>query len=222
MTLVNSTVLRTRALIRSMPMVRPSLLAIFPPAMTENAETSRRFPRDAGDLIKNALRHDSGRAHRMPGRRARSAQSRWTCGKNHSSGLACHYARDRGAGDPGLIAAGALRSDLFGSRHDDDFLRGHAIQDRTDELRCAAPTRRPRRGVPDAEPGRLQADRHRRVADQYFPGGGRLRAHRVAAVSTVVRADLFARGRRRLLPLVAANGRCKLPASERYRQGSTS
>ena len=52
-----------------------------------------------------------------------------------------------GLSRPGLPAAGALRPDLLRARHDHDFLRGHAVRDRADELRGAAAARRARRGV---------------------------------------------------------------------------
>ena len=59
----------------------------------------------------------------------------------------------------GIPAAGALRPDLLGSRHADDLLRRDAVHDRPHELRRAAPAGCPRRRVPDAEFGRLLADR---------------------------------------------------------------
>jgi Cytochrome C and Quinol oxidase polypeptide I len=61
----------------------------------------------------------------------------------------------------------------------------------------------PRRRVSNAQLGRLLADRHRCAARQYFAARWRIRADRVAAVSTALRADLLPRCRRRLLPLVA-------------------
>ena len=109
---------------------------------------------------------------------------------------------------PGLSAARALRPDLLGSRHADDLLRRDALRHRADELRRAAAARGPRRRVPHTQLGRLLAYRHRCAAGQYFAGRWRIRADRVAAVSAALRADLLARRRRRLLPLVARNFRC--------------
>ncbi len=65
---------------------------------------------------------------------------------------------------PRLPAAGALRPGLLGAWHADDLLRRDAVRDRADELRRAAAARGARRGVPDAELGRLLADRHGRAA----------------------------------------------------------
>ena len=115
----------------------------------------------------------------------------------------------------GLPAARALRPDLLGARHADDLLRRDAVRDRADELRHAAAARDPRRGVPDAELGQLLAHRHRRAAGQRFAGRGRVRAHRLAAVSAAVRAHLLARRRRRLLSLVAADLRRRNAADRR-------
>ena len=105
----------------------------------------------------------------------------------------------------GLPAARALQPDLLGPRHDHDLLRRDAVRDRADELRRAAAARRPRRRLPDAQLGRLLADRDRRAAGQHLAGRRRVRAHRLAALSAAVGADLFARRRRRLLPVVAAD-----------------
>ena len=86
----------------------------------------------------------------------------------------------------GVSAAGALRSDLLRARHADDLLRGDAVRDRADEFRRAAAARRARRRVPDAELGGVLADRDGRAAGQYLAGGGRVRPHRLAAVSAAV------------------------------------
>ena len=104
-----------------------------------------------------------------------------------------------------LSAARALQPDLLGPRHHHDLLRRDAVRDRADEFRRAAAARRPRRGVSDPELGRLLAHRHRRAAGQYFAGDRRVRAHRLAALSAAVGADLFARRRRRLLSVVAGD-----------------
>ncbi len=87
-----------------------------------------------------------------------------------------------------LPAAGALRPDLLGARHADDLLRRHAVRDRPDEFRRAAAARRPRRGVPDAELRQLLADRDGRAAGQHLARGRRVRPHRLAALSALVRA----------------------------------
>ena len=117
-----------------------------------------------------------------------------------------------------LSAAGALQPDLLGARHDHDLLRGDAVRDRVDESRGAAATRRPRRGVSDPEFGRLLADRDRRFARQHLAGGRRVRAHRLAALSAAVGADLFARRRRRLLSVGAADFR-RRHAGRRHQSG---
>ena len=58
---------------------------------------------------------------------------------------------------------------------------------------------------PDAELGQLLADGDGRAAGQRLAGGGRVRAHRLAALSAAVGADVFARRRRGLLSVVAAD-----------------
>ena len=58
---------------------------------------------------------------------------------------------------------------------------------------------------PDPQLGRLLAHRDRRAAGQRLARGRRVRAHRLAALSAAVGADLFARRRRRLLPVVAGD-----------------
>ena len=118
-----------------------------------------------------------------------------------------HDALAAGAGVPvaGLPAARALRPDLLGPRHADDLLRRDAVRDRADERRRPVAARRARRGVPHAQLGQLLADGDRRAADQRLAGGGRVRAHRLAGLPAAVRADLFARRRRGLLPVVAAD-----------------
>ena len=128
-----------------------------------------------------------------------------------------HDAVATGVGVPlaGLPAARALRPDLLGPRHADDLLCRHAVHDRTDELRDAAAAWHPRRGFPDAELGQPLAHRHRCAAGQRFAGRRRIRAHRLAAVSAAVRDHLFARRRRRLLSLVAADLRRRHPADRR-------
>ena len=118
-----------------------------------------------------------------------------------------HDARPAGGRLPiaGLSAAGALQPDLLRARHHHDLLCRDAVRDRVDEPRGAAATRRARRGVSDAELGRLLADRDRRAARQPLARGRRVRAHRLAALSAAVGTDLFARRRRRLLSLVAGD-----------------
>ena len=108
-------------------------------------------------------------------------------------------------GRAGLPAARALQPDLLGARHDHDLLRRDAVRDRADELRRAAAARRPRRRLPDAQFGRLLADRDRRAAGQHLARRRRVRAHRLAALPAALGARLLARRRRRLLPLVAAD-----------------
>ena len=104
-----------------------------------------------------------------------------------------------------LSASRTLQPDLLGARHADDLLRRNAVRDRADEPGRAAAAWRPRRGVSDAELGQLLAHRHRRAARQHFAGRGRVRAHRLAAVSSAVGDHLLTRRRRRLLSLVAAD-----------------
>ncbi len=120
-----------------------------------------------------------------------------------------HDAVAAGAGVPvrRLSAAGALRSDILGARHVDDLLRRDAVRHRVDELRHAAAAWRSRRGVSDPQFGQLLADRDRRAADQHLTGRRGVRAYRMAALSAAVRTHLFARRRRRLLPLGVADFR---------------
>ena len=122
-----------------------------------------------------------------------------------------HDAAAAGARLPGarLPAAGAFRPDLLRARHDHDLLRGHAVRDRPDELRRAAAARRSRRGLSDAQLGRLLADRDRRAARQPLAGDRRVRANRLAAVSAAFRADLLTGRRRRLLPVGDPDFRCR-------------
>ena len=119
-----------------------------------------------------------------------------------------------GAGDEraGLPAAGPLQPDLHGPRDDDDLLRRDAVRDRSHELRRAAAARHARRGIPDAELGRLLADGHRRAAGQHLAVRRRVCAHRLAAVSAAVRAAVLPGRRRRLLPVGAADLRGRDPA----------
>ena len=131
--------------------------------------------------------------------RMRDAAAR-LCRRHHDAG-----ATGDGLSLAGLPAAGALQPDILRARHHHDLFRGDAVRDRADESRGAVAARRARRRVPDAQFGRLLADRNRRAAGQYFAGGRRVRAHRLAALSAAVGADLFARRRRRLLPVVAAD-----------------
>ena len=63
------------------------------------------------------------------------------------------------------------------------FFVRHAVHDRADELRRAAPARRARRRIPDPQFGRLLADSDRGAARQPFTGGRRICAHRLAALS---------------------------------------
>ena len=99
----------------------------------------------------------------------------------------------------GLSAAGALRPDLLGPRHDHDLLRRHDLHDRPDELRGAAPARRSRRRLPDFQLGVLLADRVGCAAGQHVSRGRRIRQDRLARLSTAVGAAVLARGRCRLL-----------------------
>ena len=110
-----------------------------------------------------------------------------------------------------LPAAGTLQPDFFRARHHHDLFRRDAVRDRADEFGGAAATGRARRRVPDAQFGRLLADRDRRAAGQCFAGRRRVRAHRLAALSAAVGTDLFARRRRRLLSVVAADFRRRHP-----------
>ena len=119
---------------------------------------------------------------------------------------------------PGFPAAGALRPDLLRARHHHDLLRRDAVHDRVDEFRRAAAARRPRRRLPDAQLGRLLADRDRRAAGQHLARGRRIRAHRLAALSAAV-------GTRPIRPASASIticGRWRFPASARWSRASIS
>ena len=112
---------------------------------------------------------------------------RWSCccaasPSHHDARAAGHRCRRRA----GISAAGALRPDLLGARHDHDLLHGDAVRDRPDEFRRAAAARRARRGVSDAELGELLADRLRRAADQYLAGRSASSPDRLARLSAAV------------------------------------
>ena len=104
-----------------------------------------------------------------------------------------------------LSAAGALQPDLFRPRHHHDLLRRHAVHDRIDQLCHAAAARRARCRVPDFQLGRILADRGRCAAGQYFARRRRVLPRGLASLPAALRAAVFAGGRHRLLPLVAAD-----------------
>ena len=71
----------------------------------------------------------------------------------------------------------------------------------------AVAARGARRGFSHAEQRQLLADLLGRPAGQHEPGGGRVRPHRLAALSAFVRTEVFARRGRGLLSLGAADRR---------------
>src|SRR5439155_23127965 len=81
-----------------------------------------------------------------------------------------------------LPAAGTLRPDFLGTRHDHDLLRGDAVRDRADEFRRAVAARHTRRRLPDTQFGRLLAHRERRASRQHLTGRGRVFTGRMAGV----------------------------------------
>ena len=105
----------------------------------------------------------------------------------------------------GYLPSAALRPGLLGARHDHDLFRGDAARHWTDELCCAVAARRARRRFPDAQLGQLLAHRNRRAADQRVTCHRRFLARELVGLSAALRARLFARCRRRLLPLVIAD-----------------
>ena len=123
------------------------------------------------------------------------------CRRDHDAPAA--VARDRRVA--GISAAGALQPDLLRPRHDHDLLRGDAVRDRVHELRRAASARCARRRLPDDEQRQLLAECFGRTSRKPQPVPRRVRAYRLARLSTVEREGFFARRRRRLLSRRAAD-----------------
>ena len=116
-----------------------------------------------------------------------------------------HAAGDRHRRRAGIPASRALRPDLLGARHDHDLFRGDAARHRTDELCRAVAARRARRRLSRAQFGQPLAHGDGRAADQFVARHRQFRAHRLDGLSAALRARLFARCRRRLLPMVIAD-----------------
>jgi cytochrome o ubiquinol oxidase subunit 1 len=78
---------------------------------------------------------------------------------------------------------GHLQSDFFGARHH------HAVRDWAHERCRAAAVRRSRRGVSNPELSRALAERNRSSVGQHIACGRRVRADRLAALSSAIGVD---------------------------------